>query len=156
MGLTITAYQNIEKADESEDYNFKAYNIDSNWNYKLGELESGAYYLGDAMAVHNCAYSTHNRFREYLLQVIGREDLLNNDGRIDWYHLKEGIPFYEFIDFADNEGCLGWKVSQRLYADFVEWNSKAKEFLSEYYYSLYKGWTEIFSLAKDKGAVVFS
>ena len=68
------------------------------------------------------------------------------------------IPFYDLINFADNEGCLDWEVSQTLYADFEKYNEKAKLKMNEYDfdYKIYKTWLETFKAAKNNGVVVFS
>ena len=65
-------------------------------------------------------------------------------------------PFYEFIDFADNEGCIDWETSERIYNSFKEYEGKAKEFYTnEYDLSNYMKWLDIFENAKDNGVVVF-
>lgn len=157
MGLSVSVYQNIEKISEgSEDFSFSAYVIDPNWAHKIKNLESGQSYKGDCVyngVSYSC--STHNRFREQLINVIGRKDLLGDDNKILWGKLTVDIPFYDFIDFADNEGCLDWETSAKIYEDFVKWNLLAQCTMDEYYYSKYSQWLKTFEVGKDRGVVVF-
>jgi len=91
-----------------------------------------------------------------LIKLIGREDLLKADGTIDWQNLPSDIPFYDLIDFADNEGRIDWETSERIYQDFKAWETKADEFYSEFQIGKYKEWLNVFDLGRQGGVVVFS
>lgn len=158
MGLEVTTYGNIKLAQNEEDADFVAYVISDDWRIKVRNLQYGKGYNGDAVFEGvSCSYSAHSRFREELIKLINRGDLLDGKGKIKWVEIpNEIIPFHEFIYFADNEGCLDWEVSLVIYNDFKRFNNKAKLEMSEYYYSMYETWLETFRCAKDYGVVVFS
>lgn len=159
MGLSVSVYQNIKLSKNEDDHDFIAYVIDPNWKHKVKNLEYDCSYIGD---ICNCGisytYGTHNRFRENLIKLIGRNDLLLNDSTIDWGKLEEEkeITFYDFIDFADNEGCLDWGVNAKLYEDFKNWHGKAMDFGKDVFYfnDYYNEWLEIFNQGKKENSVI--
>lgn len=165
MGLDVSVYHNIKLMDniideEDFDYDFKAFVIDDDWLDRIKNLEVDRYYSGDNVGhLISYAYSTHNRFRELLLRIIGQEKLLLECGRVNWDKLepKKELPFYELIWFADNEGVLDWEVSEKLFFDFKTYEEKALEYLSdnEWMRDSYLNWMEAFELGKDNGVVVF-
>ena len=70
------------------------------------------------------------------------------------------VAFQELIDFADNEGVIGSKLSQKLYNDFYTYHEKAIEFSKtfsdgDWWFKRYCEWEKAFSMAKDNGAVEF-
>ena len=157
MGLDVRTYGNIKLAENEEEADFTAYVIDEDWKHKIKNLQDGKAYTGDVVFRGvSYPYSAHNRFREKLVRLVGREDLLDNEGRIKWGELPSEIPFYDLINFADNEGCLDWEVSNTIYSDFEKYNEKAKLEMNEYYYSKYETWLETFKSVKNDGVVVFS
>ena len=159
MGLSVRVYKHIEPTDSEEEYDFIAYVIDKNWKHKIKNLNENQKYNGESQATGvNYAYSTHGRFREYLIKLISCEHLLDEEGRIKWSELEKSteIPFYELINFADNEGCIDWEISEKLYSQFKEF-SVANSFNEEDYFSgIYEEWKHVFEIAKEKGVVVFS
>jgi len=160
MGLDVTVYNNIRKTESEDDYDFIAFVIDDSWKWKVKNLEYNAAYCGDSMAkAAGYSYSTHSRFREVLIKIIDRKDLLDRYDKIIWDKLPENIPFYDFIDFADNEGCLDWEVSKIIYKDFVSWFDSAKIVLPKYglfWLERYEEWMEAFkSASENKGVVEF-
>lgn len=158
MGLDVRTYGNIKLAENNDDYEFMAFVIDDNWKYKIKNLEDGKYYNGDSIFRGvSYPYSAHNRFRESLIKLMDRPDLLDKDGKIKWDELPSDIPFNALIDFADNEGCLDWEISETIYLDFEKYTEKAKAELDEYNYSRYETWMKTFEAAKNnRGVVVFS
>lgn len=162
MGLDAHCFQNIKRVENEYEEDFTPYVIDDNWKYKIKNLEENKPYKGDYVSFHiQYSYGTHNRFRETLLKLIGKEDLLNNDGRINWSLYNNGsyskTPFYEFIDFADNEGSIDWETNERIYNSFKEYEEKAKEFYKDdnYFLGKYMEWLDVFKHGKNKGVVVF-
>jgi hypothetical protein len=156
MGLSVKIYQNVKVTDSNSDYDFTAYVIDKEWEWKIKNLDYGMNYTGDIVYYGiSYPYSSHNRFREKLLTIIDREDLLTDEGRVNWDELPRNIPFGELIDFADNEGCLDWEVSEKLFKDFKQWNLEAKEHLSPMDYERYCQWLTTFEYGKEQGVVVF-
>lgn len=157
MGLDVRTYGNIKLAENEKDADFTAYVINEDWKHKIKNLQDGKGYIGDVVFRGvSYPYSAHNRFREKLIKLIDRQDLLDIEGKIKWAELPSEIPFYDLINFADNEGCLDWEVSNTIYSDFVKYNEKAKLEMNEYDYSNYKTWLETLKFAKNAGVVVFS
>jgi len=159
MGLDIMVYKNVKTTDSEENYNFTAFVIDEKWKYKIKNLEEEKNYTGERVdSSVSYAYSTHNRFRETLIKIIGRNDLLLKDGRIDWPKLEDEnqMPFYELINFADNEGCLDFEISTKLYAQFIEWQDEAVKHLSsdDYFEEKYFDWLDVFEKGKEANSVV--
>jgi hypothetical protein len=158
MGLDVRTYGNIKLAENEKDADFMAYVINEDWKHKIKNLQDGKAYNGDVVFIGvSYPYSSHNRFREKLVKLVGRKDLLDSEGKIKWDELPAEIPFYDLINFADNEGCLDWEVSNTIYSDFEKYNDKAKIDMNKYDYSSYKTWLETFKSAKNnQGVVVFS
>ena len=157
MGLDVKTYGNIKLAENVEDADFIAFVLTEDWKHKIKNLQEGKAYNGDIIFRGvSYPYSAHSSFREKLIKLIDREDLLNADGCINWGILPAEIPFYDLIDFADNEGCLDWEVSSKIYTDFEKYNEKAKLEMNEYDYSRYETWLETFKSAKNNSVVVFS
>ena len=157
MGLAVRVYKNIKQTDNEEECDFEAFVIDDDWKHKIKNLEEGKFYVGECVDRSiSYPYSAHSRFRESLIKLIGREDLLKADGTIDWQNLPSDIPFYDLIWFADNEGCIDWETSERIYKDFKAWETEADEFYSEFQIGKYKEWLNVFDLGRQGGVVVFS
>lgn len=159
MGLDVSVYGKIRISKNNEDCDFTAFVIDDRWNHKIKNLKPGSHYCGDLIFDGvSYAYSSHSRFRELLVKLIEREDLLNSSGEIKWEELQDQhIPFYDFIDFADNEGCLDWEISGKIYSDFEKYNDAAKHSMAENEYYRYEQWRKTFEVAhKNFGVVVFS
>jgi hypothetical protein len=69
-------------------------------------------------------------------------------------------PFWELIQFADNEGYIGPTVAAKLATDFANWADRAKEFakdpeVGEWWLVSYNKWRQAFELAADGGVVDF-
>lgn len=157
MGLSVRVYGNVRITENEDERDFLAYVIDDSWKHKIKNLKENASYIGDLLFRGvSYGYGTHNRFRESLIILIERTDLLGLDGTILWSILPSDIPFNAFIDFADNEGCLDWEISEKIFFDFDKFKEKAKFIFSEYEYSIYETWLNTFEKAKNNGVVVFS
>jgi hypothetical protein len=155
MGLDVRVYKDI-KLTKDDDFEFIAFVPHEPWEYKIKNLVKNGHYIGQSDGpLISYSYSTHNRFRECLMKVIGRDDLLNEKGKIKWSELTNNISFYEFINFSDCEGCLDWEISEKIYLDFYKFNVNAKIILEPYYYEKYLKWLHVFESAKDNGVVVF-
>ena len=159
MGLDVSVYKNIKRTDVEDEIDFTAFVIDESWKYKIKNLEDGKDYKGEPTdADVRYAYSTHNRFRETLLKIIGRNDLLLENGKIDWVRIEneKQMPFYELIWFADNEGCLDFEISNILYNDFLKYKELAVKYLADDDYTLqkYLDWLNVFLDGKEANSVV--
>ena len=157
MGLDIRVYKDIKLTENREEADFVAYVIDSSWRHKIKNLQENKSYVGRlAHRGISYPYSAHSRFRESLVKLVDRMDLLDSRGQIRWDKLTPEVPFYDLINFADNEGCLDWEISASIYRDFEKFNEKAKSEMDELDYKRYKIWLETFKESKDNGVVVFS
>ena len=108
MGLDVRTYGNIKLAENEEEADFTAYVIDEDWKHKIKNLQDGKAYTGDVVFRGvSYPYSAHNRFREKLVKLVGREDLLDNEGRIKWGELPSEIPFYVSFLFV---ACFPFSV----------------------------------------------
>lgn len=146
MGLDLVVYKNIEIVSKYDDYNFIAYTLEKEWDWKIKNLKKDCYYKGDCVANGRIGYTTHKHFRIYLLNILGiNVDDLYIDG------LHPSIPFSELIDFADNEGCLDFEVCEKLYNDF----ENNKHLISSEWIDKYNMWLNLFKEAKDNGVLVF-
>jgi hypothetical protein len=156
MGLDISVYTNIRKATLDEikegEYSFIAFVINDSWKNRIKNLEYDTEYVGESQdAGISYGYGSHSRFRDKLTKVTEMD--------LEWRNKTSDkpSPFYELINFADNEGCLDWECSQKLYNDFVQQKDKAFEMFSEdenFIYN-YEVWLKTFEIAKEKGVVVF-
>jgi len=156
MGLYVRVYKNIKKIKDCDEADFRAFVDHPSWKFKIKNLEEDGCYVGEqAQPTISYPYSAHSFFRETLIKLIEREDLLDNAGNIDYERLPEDIPFYDFINFSDCEGCLDWEVSAKIFEDFEKYNKKAMEKLTGFSNQRYQEWYEIFKSAKDNGVVVF-
>ena len=106
--------------------------------------------------ITDCAYRDHHDFREDLIRLIGREELLVRMYKeIDWPAvLKEtNMPFLELITFSDCKGTIDSKTSTKLYNDFIEWHNKITDVDFKIKYSK---WLNVFSIGKEpRNKVVF-
>lgn len=176
MGLDITAYSNVEKIAEIP-YNKEGIDWD-----KVGELEEGGHKTtlrkndsfpthcedldegvykinGNSHGFRAGSYSGYNRFRNLLSVFVGGTDkeVWENPDKF------KDDPFYELINFSDCEGCIGPKVSAKLYQDFVENEERfldsiethKNEFDLGWIKTCYSNWKKAFELAKDHGFVDF-
>lgn len=162
MGLDINIYKNVkvvegDRQDDDFEWDFIAYVIDDRWKFKIKNLEEDKSYVGDRLDELSFGYSygTHSWFRNHLCSLVLDKPL----GKF-YDEMNEDMDFIELIDFADNEGCLDWEVSEKLYNDFVKWDEKAKEYLkgeeeARHFYRIYTNWLEAFKAAKDKGVIEF-
>lgn len=159
MGLAVSVFKNIKKTNDDENYDFTAYVIAPTWEHKIKNLENRAKYVGQRSEGNiSYPYSSHNRFREHLLKMQGKHHLLKQDGTVDWERLdtEPDTPFYDLINFADNEGCLDWETNEKLFNDFKAWEGEAVKYAETTYNfdENYKRWLNIFENGKQRDAVV--
>lgn len=156
MGLDISIYKDVKKASkkqiENGDYAFKAFVISDSWKDRVKNLDYDSFYVGKNVSTNfGCGYSSHGLFRDQLTEVTGKNKNWRNETE------KEPSDFFELINFADNEGCLDWEVSEKLYNDFERNKNKALGMFADddVFIWKYESWLEIFQVAKDNGVVVF-
>ena len=162
MGLAVKVYKNIKKIDQnSDDHDFIAYVDHHTWKDHIKNLEEGAKYVGECHGTDvGYSYSTHTWFRNKLMSLV-------LDKEIDKFyeHIDSNLdmPFIEFINFSDCEGCIDWETSAKLCQDFIDWKERVIEEFpikpvnieNKLFVQRYEAWMEVFELAKDNGVVVY-
>jgi hypothetical protein len=121
MGLDITAYSNIKRADDQTREDDDAIRL---WKHRdfpdhLG-IDEGVYETTPETRTHKFGagpYSAYNRFRNKLAQcTLG----VTSDSVWEDELSYASKPFYNLINFSDCDGTIGPDMSADLYQDFVE------------------------------------
>ncbi len=159
MGLDITAFKGLEKlAAPDQKFETDLY-VNPDFTGRADEIESGAHYgFEDSIEGWSGPYGAYNRWREKLAKLAGYPEFNGSHAASCWADtapapITEG-PFYELIDFADNEGTLGAAVCAKLAKDFAEWDERAQAIGGDWY-EAYVEWRRCFEFASDRGAVKF-
>lgn len=184
MGVDFTAHEIVTRvnphthtastADELQDAcweagHFKAFVICPDFLPSLAGLEPDAYYEPSGRSLDcSIGYGGYNVIRSVICKAVNG---IHNEGcefrRDDtpgfWDLTEEQaaqLPFYELINFADNEGTIGPEACANIAADFTEhwatiepavaklWEGRGLPFL--------RAFRACFDLAAGKGAVVLS
>lgn len=115
-------------------------------------LEDGRCYstAGRTVRFRAGSYSGYNRFREALCRAaLGVEpDEVWNDPTA---HANE--PFFELINFADNEGTISRDACRDLLGDFVDGYRTVRAKLDEEDQESYDRWMAAFAVAAHNGLV---
>lgn len=172
MGLDITAWRRLRPVAEPDyDSEYHDTHVDvhasSHFPGRTAGLANGWYegsrceLLGPFGGFRAGSYSGYNSWREWLAKLAGypatespeAPDKPHSAGA--W--AASGGPFWELINFYDNEGEIGPIVSAKLAADFAEWDERAKAASPEgWEYDRYKFWRLAFEWASDGGCVEFA
>lgn len=174
MGISIIAYSKLEyvpdmtpeQAWDSEDDSllttmayagFEASTrglVGHDVVYTDGFIAAGVYRLTEdsqTVDVMSRSYRGYGLFREKVAALVG---LTPSQVWADpAAHAND--PFFELINFADNEGTIGPDAADDLLADFRQHHDLAHERLDEYDLAAYKGWLDGLTLAADHGAISF-
>lgn len=157
MGLDITAYKNLKVVANPElDEDGELLDYDTQWKPGASMEWSEECFPGRGEGIEPQkvytweeefdfgagSYSGYNRWRS-TLESFAIEN-----------------QFQELINFADNEGVIGFVVSKKLAKDFVENEERAIEFSKtindgEWWINKYTDWKEAFEMASENGAVDF-
>lgn len=169
MGLDITAFSKLRLVEqptqqEIEDCEvLRVFNMDD-FKARAEGLVDGGYYRtsDDTVDFRAGSYSGYNQWREALAKLAGYPSTRHQDlGRPQYLYAagawaSESGPFYELINFADNEGIIGPVVAAKLVKDFAEFDERAKTFDEQpWFYDMFKLWRRAFEKAADSGAVEF-
>lgn len=166
MGLDIIVYakvQRIEPQPEYEDCPKGVARLIINMDFpgRAGELQDGFYTYATHGSFAAGSYGGYNIWRNQLAALAGYPAIINQEheppevsNAAGAWQAKEG-PFWELINFADNEGTIGAAVAAKLAKDFGEFQSKADAHPDEYFRTKYTAWRRAFELASDGGAVSF-
>lgn len=175
MGLDISAYKLGEPIDpKSPDFDENDDGYVHVWQHphfsdRLGGTKEGYYKNLGERYVWGKPYSYYNRWRNLLAKMAGypktkyKQDGMTLEGYDAGAWDKESGPFWELINFADNEGCFASAIAAKLAKDFEEFDAKAKVFGNNQprggagadFYKDYQLIREAFDFAKDGGLVLF-
>lgn len=157
MGLDITAYRNLREVEKpvlDED----GYPEDWMYQWKPGASMEWSesvwpgkgfpikprtvYEYDESYSFRAGSYSGYNWWRDRLNEFKGE------------------FAFQELIDFADNEGVIGSKLSVKLRNDFNKYYEEAIVFSNtikegEFFIDKYIKWQKAFQIAAENGAVDF-
>ncbi len=149
MGVQIKTYQNIKECSQDSDYDFQAYVIAPELGDRIKNLKNRAFYNGDVQEVQlSFPSSTLNNFRRKLCKMLDMPDPFQNEIALDQ-------PFYELMEFADNEGVMDWDSASELYKDFVQHEVTALTSLHTVdEVDLYRKFMEICKLASVPNSVI--
>lgn len=155
MGLDINAYRNCKLVSDGA----KGFPTGDNtaWPYVNPSFPQRA----DAILHHHwykyedktrfCAgtYDAYGEWRTELARLAGyaKED--------SWNGTITSGPFYELINFADNEGIIGAETSAKLAADFAAHEAEAQQKMEPYDFDRYQRWKQAFEIASQNGMVEF-
>jgi hypothetical protein len=161
MGLDITAYRGLRKTEAFDDAPLNdgavphpddCLWVDDGvlvWQEKAFPgraegIEPGAIYTAtDRGGFRAGSYSSYDAWRAELARRVKHR-----------VHDASG-PFYELIEFADNEGYIGPVVAAKLARDFAEHEAAVTAKAKPDFVRRYRGWRKVFEMAADGGAVEF-
>lgn len=167
MGLDVTAYEVAtlidphEHTDDCYDADHVRAFVYDGFERSLRGLEADRCYLvsGERFPFWAGSYSGYGHFRGLLTRAA-----LGIDPRGIWADPDAAVdlPFYELINFADNEGTIGPEAAADLLADFDEHGERVKETIAAatapetYYAEKVDAWHEAFRIAAGSGLVRFA
>lgn len=177
MGLDCTAYSNLKHVGQHEPDP-----EDEDWCYNEGHVTAFAYkgferstrgllgmqkdYVnglvgGDCYATTDVtesshwgtSYGGHNRWREELARFATD----GKHGAPDFWNDTVGpeTPFYEVINFADNEGSIGPEAARDLLGDFRTHRDAYAAQAEDYDLGHYDKWLRGCELASQDGLISF-
>lgn len=167
MGLTITSYSHLQITDmacsEYEDtdawnpYYIPGASMDWSEREWPGRAEGiptsdAVYSFEDSMTFRAGSYGGYGQWRDWLARVAGwgsAEECWASDN-------NTSRPFWELINFADNEGVIGPVIAEKLARDFAENDEKACFMGDDWLYGHYQKWRLAFEMAAKDGAVDFN
>lgn len=158
MGLDITAYRKLEiVATPKNDEHGKWDNCEREWRPGESMEWSEKHFpgRGEGIDPHE-VYTWKEQFSFHAGSYSG----------YGWWRskleeFKGDVAFQELIDFADNEGVIGFVVSKKLAGDFAKHEESAVEFSKtlgengKSWLDLYSSWKVAFEMALDNGAIEF-
>lgn len=181
MGLDITYYRNVVKADDvivtssgdlvsketmqelgwENDIDFVAY-VNDDFPGRNGSIEDrAAYRVEGGGGFRAGSYGWYNAWRDELARISGWPLGSYEQYGHSWdsYAASAGKvtegPFWELIYFSDCEGIIGPEVSRKLADDFAAYDEKAKASEVPFFYDKYKEWRKAFETAAEGGCVRF-
>lgn len=162
MGLDITAYGKIERIEPQPEYEDTPDDVarlcaNPDFPGRADDVKDGYYTYGERIRFAAGSYGGYNAWREQLAELAGYPAVLHDSKMLCAAGAWEAVagPFWELIEFADNEGTIGAAVSAKLAKDFAEFQPKADAHPDDWFSDRYAHWRRAFELAADGGAVRF-
>ena len=178
MGLDIAAYEGLTKNDSLKFVDGDVFNqqheivdipdnaliafINPAFPERARDIEDRCIYNAvDRFSFKAGSYSGYNRWREMLAKLAGYpETRLQINGTEQSQHafgawIATAGPFWELINFSDNEGIIGTSASKKLSADFATFDDAARAVGEAEFYQLFQLWQRAFDMAARDGAVNF-
>lgn len=169
MGVDITGYRDAEPWDEITNENFEereceffdnggihVYTIEC-FRDRLDGAKEGYYKSSGSVEGPSLSYGGYGAWRRALCEAFLFVPIETAWERSDVY---DGKPFYELINFADNEGAIGSETSAKLAKDFAEHQEKADALWGEetmgWNIKTYNLFRQACEAAANSGFVVFS
>lgn len=166
MGLDITAYRGLTLDPDATDEDDYTTHLDvypnPHFPGREAPLGKGRYRFKESTSFRAGSYSGYNQWREWLATIAGYAPVSDNEHGAGNYKTHsagawaatEG-PFWELINFADNEGTIGTDAAKKLAKDFADYADKALDGAGGWYAQMYEQWRAAFEMASDNGAVDF-
>lgn len=164
MGVNIVALKNI-RCVASLDDDTDIPDAVRVWNPALFETRADGLVEGryagewppdrEHATLRSFSYHGYNHFRDLI--CLGALKVSSEEV---WQNARafEGKPFYELIDFPDNEGAIGPRTSAKLAKDFRAWAVTMSIAMSSLYpdgIRRYGSLMRAFEWASENGVVVF-
>jgi hypothetical protein len=174
MGLDITVYTKVVPFDESKILRTHSGEVDYDWTYdnevhkvfcydgfeqslRPLVLDTWVQSVGDSWGFRAGSYSGYSHFRDHLAAValgVQSHEVWSDP---DLYRDK---PFFELLNFADNEGTIGGEACKDLLADFEAFEVSAFASFallpdSDWLLEKYDTWTKAVRDAAPHGMIDF-
>lgn len=169
MGLDISVFTNAVPVPFQHEYGEQCWEAEHHrafcydgFEHSLRGLEKDRCYTADyAFGFRAGSYSGYGEWRDLLCQCV-YEDKKGQElwdlAKLDPEKAKD-VPFYELINFADNEGTIGSEAASDLYHDFQDHLVivRAKmERLDPWYAQSYDTWLKATMVAGNQhGMIIF-
>jgi hypothetical protein len=160
MGLDVTALSKVKfisadgEYDEMTDRGYEWIGrTNRDWLDRADGRTNGYYSYEERLDFPAGSYSGYGAFRHWLSSTM-----LGVAPAIVWGNSRtyQDKPFYELINFADNEGVIGPGPAKRLAEAFAAHDKQARDDNAPgSYYEEYVTWWRAFELAAEDGLVEF-
>jgi len=160
MGLDVTAYRKLTPVKHLAKPSDDTMRILRHPAFpgRCDDLQDrGLYrYENDTLDFGCGGYGRYGIWRDRLAKLAGYPKVHGSEYGHDYsagaWNAEEG-PFWELINFADNEGTLGTATCTKLAKDFADFQEKADALGDEEFSHFYAKWREAFEFASDGGCV---
>ena len=159
MGLDITAYKEIVKAQNGEAFDeagelkwtdgWFEIHINRDFPGRADDLQEAPHKAEEEFRFHAGSYGGYNQWRNQLAVAAGYPS-----AEYVWAIAKGG-QFFELINFTDCEGVIGADTSKKLAKDFSDFEAIANLHEDEWFRARYQDLKKAFEFAAENGCVCF-